>query len=445
MIKKFLNIAICLVLLASTEVRAQQDTCRVALMVPLYLEQVDQEFWNAEPSNKMLSTKPFSFLHFYEGFMIAADSITSSRNMKLELKVYDVDNTVSKADSAILDPWLATVDLIVGPFYLKPFNVLKQFAFDNNIPIVNPITQHSDIVDNQPNMIKVKPSMKSQLVQLDSLIRRQYHDNNVFIIRQDRYTDTAMVNRIKQIAERNIDSCTYVDNQSIVNTISKHQKRWDYLNIKYEATEYLTDSVILNVDSLRRCIDDTTVFLNRVISVNYKRDSLHTVMDYASTMRNNLIIVYGTDKVFSKEIVNKVTKLIENYPITVIMLPEWSKFDGLFNENLMKMHAIYFDDKFLDCQNIKVQSFICKFRNRYETEPTDYAYQGFDIGWYFLNALRIYGEYMIDYLPYFDIPLLQTRFNFQRNDDYSGYENTFWNIYQFKGYNRVVLTTGYEN
>ena len=297
MIKKFLNIAICLVLLASTEVRAQQDTCRVALMVPLYLEQVDQEFWNAEPSNKMLSTKPFSFLHFYEGFMIAADSITSSRNMKLELKVYDVDNTVSKADSAILDPWLATVDLIVGPFYLKPFNVLKQFAFDNNIPIVNPITQHSDIVDNQPNMIKVKPSMKSQLVQLDSLIRRQYHDNNVFIIRQDRYTDTAMVNRIKQIAERNIDSCTYVDNQSIVNTIRKHQKRWDYLNIKYEATEYLTDSVILNVDSLGRCIDDTTVFLNRVISVNYKRDSLHTVMDYASTMRNNLIIVYGTDKV----------------------------------------------------------------------------------------------------------------------------------------------------
>ena len=154
MIKKLLNIAICLYFLASAEVKAQ-DTCHVALMVPLYLEQVDEAFFEAEPSNKTLLTKPFSFLHFYEGFMLAADSVVKSRNMKLDLKVYDVDNDVKKADSAIIDPWLANADLIVGPFYLKPFNVVKRFASEHNIPIVNPITQRSEIVDNQPNVIKV--------------------------------------------------------------------------------------------------------------------------------------------------------------------------------------------------------------------------------------------------------------------------------------------------
>ena len=51
MIKKLLNIALCLCFLASVEVKAQ-DTCRVALMVPLYLEQVDEEFFNAEPDRK---------------------------------------------------------------------------------------------------------------------------------------------------------------------------------------------------------------------------------------------------------------------------------------------------------------------------------------------------------------------------------------------------------
>jgi len=444
MLKKLLNIAICLIVLASSEVRAQ-DTCRVALMVPLYLEQVDQEFWNADPSNKMLLSKPFSFLHFYEGFMIAADSVTSSRNMKLELKVYDVDNTVSKADTAILDPWLQTADMIVGPFYLKPFNVVKQFASEKCIPIVNPITQHSEILDDNESIIKVKPSMTSQLALLDTLIRKQFHDNNVFIIRQDRYSDTAMIAKIKEIAERNIDSCSYIDNRHIVDVIKKHHKRWKYLKIDFEESEYHTDNVVLALDSLSRCLDDSTAFVNNVISVNYKRDSLNVIIDYASTMRNNLIIVYGNDKLFANEIVNKVTKLIENYPITVILLPEWSKFEGLFNENLMKMHAIYFDERYLDYHDIRVQSFICKFRNRYETEPGDYAYSGFDIGWYFLNALRLYGHEMLDYLPYYDIPLLQTHFRFQRGKDYSGYENTFWNIYQFKGYNRVILNTGNEN
>ncbi len=424
--------------------RAQHDTCRVALMVPLYLEQVDRDFFDAEPSNRTLATKPFSFLHFYEGFMIAADSMANSRGMNVELKVYDVDSDIKKADTAVIDPWLKTADLIVGPFHLKPFNVVKQFAVENNIPIVNPITQRSEIIDNQPNVIKVKPSMEGQLRPLDSLVKNYYHNNNIFIIRQNRYGDTAIINKINKIAERNIDSCAYVENSYIVKTIKKHQKRWKYLNVAFEKNDYLTDNVSLNVDSLSRCIDDTTVFYNKIININYYRDSLNFVKDYASTMRNNLFIVYGSDKVFANEIVNKVTKLTEYYPITVVMLPEWSKFTGLFNDNLMKMHAIYFDDNNIDYQNIRVESFICKFRNRYETEPSLQAYEGFDIGWYFLNALNVWGEYMMQYLPDFSIPLLHTHFYFQRNAENSGYENTFWNVYQFKGYNKIVLNNDYE-
>lgn len=435
MFKKLLNIAICLIVLASSEVRAQ-DTCHVALMVPLYLEQVDEA--------NSLAAKPFSFLHFYEGFMIAADSMVSSRNMMLDLKVYDVDNTVSKADSAIIDPWLDSADLIVGPFYLKPFNVVKNYAVEHNIPIVNPITPRSEVVDNSPNVIKIKPSMEGQLAPLDSLLKRYYHANNIFIIRQDRYSDTAIINRINEIAARNIDSCSYVANQHIVKTIRTHQKRWKYLKVDFEETDYLTDNISLDVNILKHNIDDSTAFKNRIVNINYKRDSLNLVKDYASSMRNNLFIVYGHDKVFANEIVNKVTKLIEHYPITVIMMPEWSKFDRLFNDNLMKMHAIYFDENYVDYQNIRVESFICKFRNRYETEPTDYAYQGFDIGWYFLNALNVWGEYMMDNLPDIDMPLLHTQYRFQQKSEESGYENTFWNVYQFKGYNKLILKTGYE-
>ena len=443
MIKRLINIVLCLCFLASVEVKAQ-DTCHVALMVPLYLEQVDEVFFEAEPSNKTLLAKPFSFLHFYEGFMIAADSMVSSRNMKLDLKVYDVDNDVKKADSAIVDPWLETADLIVGPFYLKPFNVVKNFAVEHNIPIVNPITQRSEIVDNHPNVIKVKPSLDAQMAPLDSIIRNYYHSNNVFIVRKDSFSDDVFIEKINEIVERNIDSCSYVDNNHIVKVIKSHHKRWKYLKIDFEASDYLTDNISLDVDSLKRHIDDSTAFHNRIVNINYQRDSLNFVKDYASTMRNNLFIVYGNDKVFANEIVNKVTKLTENYPITVIMLPEWSKFDRLFNDNLMKMHAIYFDDSYIDYHSIRTESFICKFRNRYETEPNGYAYEGFDIGWYFLNALKAYGSEMMENLPNYDIPLLHTRFRFQQDYDFSGYENTFWNIYQFKGYNKVVLTTGYE-
>jgi len=444
MTKKIINIVICLILLASAKVRAQHDTCRVALMVPLYLEQIDQTFCDAEPSNNTLKTKPFSFLHFYEGFVIAADSVANTRGMYIDLKVYDVDNDVKKADTAIADPWLIDADMIVGPFYLKPFEVVKRFASENCITIVNPITPRSNIVENHSNVIKVKPSVEAQMTFLDSLVKKHYHANNVFIIREKAEKDSAMIAKINEIAERNIDSCSYVQNSHIVKIIKNNHKRWKYLKIDFEVSDYLTDNISLDINILKENIDDSTAFRNRVININYERDSLNFVKDYASSMRNNLFIVYGNGKVFANEIVNKVTKLTENYPLTVIMLPDWGKFEGLFNDNLMKMRAIYFSDYYVDYQDIRVESFICKFRNRYNTEPAEFAFEGFDIGWYFLNAFHLFGNEMTEKLPYYNIPLFHAEFHFQKNDEFSGYENTFWNIYQFKGYNKIILKTADE-
>ena len=444
MVKTLRNIAVCLILLATLESRSQHDTCRVALMVPLYLEQVNQEFYDSEPSNKTLLTKPFSFLHFYEGFMIAADSMTSSRGMILDLKVYDVDNDVKKADSAVADPWLETADMIVGPFYLKAFEVVKQFAYWHDIAIINPITLRSNIVDSCCNVIKVKPSAEGQLAPLDSLMKHYYHDNNVFIIKENWKIDYDLISKITEIAERNIDSCTVIPNRQIVDVIKKYHKRCKIMKLDFDESDYRTDSMSFDISVLKKSIDDSTVLLNRVVNINYEYDSLNLVPDFASTLRNNLFIVYGNDKVFANEIVNKVTKLTENYPVTVIMLPDWSKFGGLFNDNLMKMKAIYFDGNYIEYGNIKVESFICKFRTRYNTEPTDYAFDGFDIGWYFLNALDLYGKEMIEHLPGYRIPLLHTDFDFQRKDDNSGLENNFWNVYQFKGYNKVILKTDDE-
>ncbi|MGN0032256.1 MAG: hypothetical protein ACI358_00500 [Candidatus Limimorpha sp.] len=440
----------CLVLLPAFVATAQEEYCdcayapqdneyKVALMVPLYLEQVTGEFFLSEPSNKTLNTKPFSFLHFYEGFMIAVDSVVNSRGMNIELKVYDVDNSIAKAEEAIKDPWLEDVDLIVGPFYFKPFEVVRYFADERDVMIINPITPRSNIVEESPNVVKIKPSLASQMVFLDSLIRRDYHSNNVFVVAKDAVTDAEAISEINNVVRRNIDEYSYVGNRHIVDVIKKNHRRWKYLKIEFQESDFLTDNISLDVNVLKRDLDDSVAFRNNVVTIDYSRDSLKFVKNYASALRNNLFIVYGTDKVFANEIVNKVTKLTENYQITVIMLPEWSKYDGLFNENLMKMHAIYFDDEFVDYNNIRVGSFLCKFRDRFLSEPTEYAFLGFDIGWYFLNALHHYGEDMKMCIPYYHIPLLQTEFKFKRESENSGLENTFWNVYQFKGYNKVLI------
>lgn len=415
---------------------------RVALMLPLFLEQVDSVLLKSPANVKLLTAKPFSFIHFYEGFMIAVDSLVNTRNLKLELKVYDIDNNITKVDVAMQDPWLKNADLIIGPFYIKPFEMMMGFADTNGIMIVNPLTNRSNLVDNQPNLVKVKPSYYSQIDYVRNLVKDRYVDNNVFIVRMDNNGDSTIIADLSRELKEVINPYTLVSNRKIVSRLRMiYNKMEDKDEVNIEDVEFHSDGTLLDYTLANVLIDDSVRFNNDVYVVNYNNDRLETVNKYGSVARNNVVIVYTDQSVAATQLINKVNMLTERYPVTLICMPEWSKFDKLFSENLMNMSSVYLDDKFLDYNSVAVNSFICMFRKIYGTEPTDYAYQGFDIAWYFLNALMRFGPDMSSCLPYYQIPLLNNDFVFVRNEDGDGLENINWNMYQFKNYDKVKIET----
>ena len=209
--------------------------------------------------------------------------------------------------------------------------------------------------------------------------------------------------------------------------------------IEFDEEKYQTDNMVFNVSMINQNPDDTTKLKNQVVVYNYSIDSLKKVKKVASSIRNNVFVAYGDSKVFANEIINRLNIFSKDYPVSLIALPDWSKFDRLFNENLMKLSTVYFDDDYIVYDSYAVGKFICKFRDEYGTEPKDMAYHGFNIGWYLLNALMNYGDNVKDGILTYRIPLLNTKYYFERKDVNDGYENTFWNVYQYKDYEKVLL------
>ncbi len=410
---------------------------KVALMMPLYLEQIDEKFIQDEVSNKQLLAKPFSYLHFYEGFMIAVDSMVSSLNMKIDLKVYDIDQDTNKIANVLCDSTLLDMDMIVGPFHLKPFEKVMEFVSGHDVMIVNPMTNREDLLIGNPNMVKVKPSYSFQMQWLEQLIADKYTDNNIYILAMDEANmETARM--IEEIALRNVSEYSAVPNAHIKKVIKKHHDALRNEEVEFDEEKYQTDNMVFNVSMINQNPDDTTKLKNQVVVYNYSIDSLKKVKKVASSIRNNVFVAYGDSKVFANEIINKLNIFSKDYPVSLIALPDWSKFDRLFNENLMKLSTVYFDDDYIVYDSYAVGKFICKFREEYGTEPKDMAYHGFNIGWYFLNALMNYGDNVVDGIATYRIPLLNTKYYFERKDINDGYENTFWNIYQYKNYEKVL-------
>jgi hypothetical protein len=58
---------------------------------------------------------------------------------------------------------------------------------------------------------------------------------------------------------------------------------------------------------------------------------------------------------------------------------------------LVGLHLTQCASHFVDHSDTIVEQFETRFIEKYKTVPNAYAYNGFDISWFFMNALLNYG------------------------------------------------------
>jgi LysM repeat protein len=415
---------------------------RVALMVPFFLDDAEKLYSeDLSEADQLLSERPFSFLQFYEGFLMAVDSLVAYEGLKLDLYVYDVGQSMDEVAAAIGDPKLRSTDLIIGPFFNQGFELVSSFAREHNIPIVNPMAQRSEIIDGFPNVIKVKPTTDSQYDQVALLISEQYPDAKVFIYRAHSWAYSEQSQLMRKAIEQYLKPAVAITNQKIYSLANERSKMIEEFEgiipvIPVEGVEFSTAQ-------LEEKLYEATIFENPVIEFVYANDSVREFRKQASALRENVVIAISDDNVFAMELVNKMSQVSDTFSIKMIGLPNWKNFDNLFTESLLKMQMHHLVPGHIDYNTLQTEQFIYKYRMRYSAEPGAYAFEGFDIGWYFLQALMRYGNNMLDCLPNYFPPLSQTRFHFQQKDEASGIENEFWNIYRYQNHQLVPLNNTY--
>lgn len=407
--------------------RNRHNSYEVALMIPLYLEQTDSLTIDSLTNPKALSElPPMKFLQFYEGFKLAVDSI-SKAGMKLSLYVYDVDNSSEKINAALNNSELDKMDLIIGPFYSESFKKMAAFAKTKSIKIVNPLSTREEILIGNPNVFKIKPAVSSQSGLTGSFILRHYSKSNIIIIRQNRYKFQEEVSFIKNYLNGHRPTGTYLMNRNISD------------NLKSRKTDRIfSENNLFTTDRLNARINDSTYISNMVREIVFADDSNFKLKYNLSSVRHNLVVVYSDEKVFSQELMSQMNKLADDYDISLFGCPDWEKFEDLETDQLVNLNVHWLTPALVNYNDPGVKQWIIKFRSNFHTEPTikKYAFEGFDIGWYFLNALFRYGNEFERCLDDYHPKLMHNTFEFEQLRG-NGFENTFWNIGAFEDFRFV--------
>ena len=175
------------------------------------------------------------------------------------------------------------------------------------------------------------------------------------------------------------------------------------------------------------------------MTINYSADSLNTFIKSASQIRNSLVIIYSNNKPFVMDVMNRLNELRDTFNIRIIGLPNWERINNLDNSQCNDMKLIYLSSIFTDYSLPKVETFNYYFRQKYVTEPGEYAFSGFDVTYFFLYTLFHYDKQFVDCLESLKMDLFQSSYQFKRIENSDNFENTYWNILEYDNFRLIKL------
>jgi LysM repeat protein/ABC-type branched-subunit amino acid transport system substrate-binding protein len=352
----------------------------VGLLMPFYLDMASMiDTGNIDKST--IKSAPFTFIGFYEGFLIALDSLERS-GISLKFIVDDLAEDTSHTMEILNKPAYSDLNLLIGPFYSKNFGIAAEWAGKKHIKIVNPFSAHSEFINGNPYVFKNIASNESLALQTANYVRKTWAGCNVFLV--------------------------------------------------YSA--YERDTLLR--EEFRKALSGPTPSGTTFFEVNYSREGLAGISNNLSTEKPNIIISLISSEVAVSNYIRGMSGLSFTYPIVVFGQKSWEDLSSLELEYLLNIKLHVISNSFINYQDSTVTDFVRKYRERFQTEPDAYAFAGFDNAMYYLNALHLYGKNFDHCLDKYHPRLLHMELNFDHTDG-NGYENKKICIYRYENYKLI--------
>lgn len=411
----------------------KKSSYNIALLIPFYLSKVD----SLGHGNSLHANHPsLSYIQFYEGFLVAVDSMKSiGGNFKIH--VFDVGTETIDARKVLLKPELNNADLIIGPFFPENLALISEFAKNRNIPVVSPLLPDRSFLKAQPLVLQLNPGMDAQLADLARYIACTYNDQNIILVHNQQTSISHLFNDFKDSLNFQINSLRYFRDSLHLSQVDGYFFKDRLVGERTKNIFILNDSILLAKQKQNgRPASSLDFYLqkNRVKEVVYRDKGIDGIKKALDPAKKNIIITLIAGEAFVSNYVRELNQLDSKYQVSLFGVSDWAQYENIEVEYLQNLNTHLFTNHFIDYRDEHIKSFIRSFRAKYKTEPDELGFRGVQAGMYFLNALHLYGSKFYQCLGRLSFDDYTQPYYFEKIGDGDGWENHKVYIYRYNDY-----------
>lgn len=321
-------------------------------------------------NEEKVSAESQKMINLYQGFLLAVDSL-KQHGYNVEVFAYDEVSPATPVATILQKPDMKDMQLIVGP--IRQWNVksVADFAHQNGIAHVVPLSNELSLVNEHPTTFQVNSHnslMYNQVFNRFCLIHKDH--NIIFVSMNDRG-----------------------DNMSY---IADFKKDLDAKGIKYSSGSV---------------------------------SDFATIRDALKKGTNNVIVPTSGSAAAFENLCKKIDglELTSEYTVQLFGFPEWQTLVGKYDKYLGKYQCQFFTSFYSNGLSSRTQQFNGRFRrwfnqDQYNSFPK-YGELGYDIGAYFIKGIHDFGSAFYENIHNFSYVSMEFPMMFEKKNAWSGYQN----------------------
>lgn len=337
----------------------------------------------AAPQVRSLYPATRSILSFYEGVLLALDSL-NQKGIKVRLDLYDTRDKKDAVSSILKEHDFVETDLIVGPVDLELQEIVSAYSAKNRIPMLVPFFNSEELLENNPYFIQVNPSKEYLMRKTADFISDAYYNKNFIILTLGSYTQLKEFDLVRMVRDK-----------------------------------FFRNGIYHNLDNIL------------FTQVDFTEGGTMGYWQVKKTLRSdmeNVIFIPATDQRSEREAllsraINSLNVLAEEFDITLVGVSDYPRFKSINAEYYHRLKLHYLTPNYVDYDNDAVNRFIDKYRQHFSAEPDMLSFRGYDLMMYFASAHARFGANYLSCLSQYHQPLLQNDFSFQKVSELGGYMN----------------------